>query len=452
MSGIGGVSNYINSVVNNDNSVVDVKNAKTSKDEEVSAKKVGHEPVATLRNPIYNGDEYEPDMRSAEARNVIVDEYQTSYLNGHYGAGRTRASVAHDDTYFKTSGKADNPAIKKSDIGGYEVNTNSGNGPSPRAGNVKVQTRGGQELTDYISGTSIKEGELFMGSGMLSGFDLSSSVEVSNEMVGANVRFANLMLDGRINYADDNGMGDSYMASARYLFAPSNLFSGAAGVTVGSAPDMDGGKGIVGFGGHANSHFLDATVPVKGDRGEVKFSVDAQSKLSVPIMFGGDDKSSVLNNMSMSSLLTAGVQYDINDELSFGAKYNSNIDFAHMLNSGELPITRFAEVSAAYGRSNFDVGANVYIPLTVYDDSFSDKLTWNVQGGYNIGLGDDAKIGLSASVSGHFDTGVSKVGGDVHFGAISAGVSVDGIDSGDLSLGLNARVDLTSAILGKLFF
>ncbi len=368
---------------------------------------------------------------SAEARNIFADEYGISQLTGH-SATRTRQSIGHDDAYFKTDGKIANPAADQKNMVSYDVNADGSV--------IKTQTHGSREINDLITGTSVKEHKIEADE---SGFAFSTDAEISREMVGFNYRYGHIMVDGH-HYFDSGifgtgtNMGDmagSNVGSVRYLFAPSSLFQGAVGVTAGNMPGKE--AGILALGGHANSHFFDTDF----GKDNVRFSLDAQSKLAVPVIGNG----SVLNDLTLSSLVTAGVEYDLNSDITLGAKMNSNIDFAHALNDiSELPITNFLEMSAGYNHSHFDVGANIYIPLTVFDDSFSDHITWNLQGGVGTNIFWGAtRAGISASLSGNLENpSLSKISVNGDIGIFSAGVNLSGIDTGDISLGVNAKVSL----------
>ncbi len=431
MSAIGGVgSNNVNVVLNSSEPIAS-EDKSTNGAEEKKAAKLGQVPVGS--NSM--GDEFDISHHSAEARNMYVDEYGVSRLSNH-SATRTRSSIGHDDAYFKTDGKISNPAVAKNSLGGYAVNSDGDV--------VRVQTHGGQAVSDLITGISVNEGSLIdaKNGGLFDG--RSAGGEISLERATANIRFGRFMFDGTHNFSSylGNNLGDmagANFGSVRYLFAPSNLFQGAVGLTTGQLED---GTSLTAIGGHANSHFFDTVVPLPKNKGDLTVSLDAQSKMALPLIESGD----LSNDMTLSSLITLGTEYKLPNDIIFGTKFNANMDFAHLMNdSSNLPITSFAEFSTAYSGSFFDIGANLYVPLTVFDESFSDKITWNVQGGVGTSIGiNGTRAGLSASVSGRFDKpSVSKVAVNADFSFLSAGLTVSGIDTNDISVGVNAKVSLT---------
>ena len=131
---------------------------------------IGQKPVASNS---WGTDTYDNKINplSAEARNIAADEHKTYNLNGGFSATRTRSSIGHDDAYFKTMAPVSSPAVNNGDLGGYDVHIDGSS--------TKVATHGGQELTDYISGLSVKEGSL-IGSSMTGGA-LSSGLSWNNE-------------------------------------------------------------------------------------------------------------------------------------------------------------------------------------------------------------------------------------------------------------------------------
>ncbi len=458
MSAISGVSsNNVNMIIANSETVATDAADDSSKEVkgkyDVTYSGVGQVPVASNKFGLTTLSNEHINPNSAEARNIWADEFHTSTLSGH-SATRLRSSIGHDDAYFKTDGKISNPAVGKDNLSGYDVNTADDKSSSPNGNNIRVKTHGGQEMTDYIAGTSVREGELMNFADGSSG-GLSVGAEMSNEMIGGSIRYGNIMVDGRYNFADGLGLGTQMgdmagagVGSLRYLFAPNKLLQGAVGVTAGHADD----GGIFALGGHANSHFFDGVAHTK--LGDLQFSVDAQNKFVLPFKMGEGQDGDFLKNMSLSSLLTVGAEYHANEDWTFGTKLNSNIDFAHMLNDiSELPITNFAEISAAYSHSHFDLAGNIYVPLSVFDDNFANHVTWNVQGGFGMNIFDGfTRAGLSASVSGNMeDFSVSKVSVNADFSALSAGVTVSGIDTGDLSVGVNAKLNMTFASMVALW-
>ncbi len=417
---------------------------------------LGQKPVASNS---WGTDTYDNKINplSAEARNIAADEHQTYNLNGGFSATRTRSSIGHDDAYFKTLAPVNSPAVNNGDFGGYDVHIDGSS--------TKVATHGGQELGDYISGISVREGSL-IGSDK-AGAAFSNGISWNNEALSAAIRLNSFMLDGRYNFrpGEESGalssnmgtLGGSGFGSLRYLFAKNRLLQGTIGFTAGRAPNLGSeGTTVLALGGHVNSHIFDHSFLDDS----LRLSIDAQSKMSLPLL-SPNPGTNVLNNMTLNSLVTVGAEFDLSSSVTLGAKYSENYDPLHGLKhlatpgAGLLntPISRFAEVSAAYGRENFDVAANIYVPVSIYDSAFSDNVTWNVQSGYGFDVLDGLfHAGVSASVSGHFAAApVSKVSGNLHFGPLSAGAFVSGIDSGKLSVGFNASLSLSAASLVALW-
>ncbi len=366
-------------------------------------------------------------------------------------------SKAHDSDYFKTGGAfKETSIVKNGNLAGYDVSTSGATS--------KVMTHGGVEVSNHIAGTNlpkVKPAVVFDSHEYADASPFCFGASISNEGVAAVLRDGYLQIDARYNFPEAassnliksgiNDMGNTALLSGRFLF-DSRFATGSFGLTFGRGDFGEDASSMFGIGGNAASHIFDHS----WQDGKLELNVDANSQFS----YTTNDNSNIGESLNIASLLSTGLAYHLTDDITLGAGLGANIDAVQLtqqaMNGFGLPITTFTELSASYDGGNFDVGANVYVPITNFDNTFADELTWNIQGGYRF----NKDLSLSASLTGNVAKNpISKVSVDAQLGLINVGASLKGINDDELSLGFNASVDLSqmairmfpSLLAGKSF-